>query len=123
MVFFRLLTIPEEGRSRSQDHLVGGEGGAAAAGERHVGEVLAAEHVPREAGELAAVVAPLQPQLIGRVCHREKLSSRSPVVWKKCMSGSVSYLLYEFVVLQLSDVNPSWLEAITKRIFDWICLM
>ena len=34
-------------------------------------QILAAEHVPRQSGELVAVVAPLQPQLVGgrRVVH------------------------------------------------------
>ena len=43
--------------------LVRGEGVPAAGGESDVREVLAAEEVPRQPAQLAAVVAPLQPQL------------------------------------------------------------
>ena len=70
--------VPEVGGGGGEDQLVGGEGGSAAAGQRHVGQILAAEDVPRQTGELVAVVAPLQPQL-GRVLHPLRVPSEGPV--------------------------------------------
>ena len=40
--------VPEVGRGGGEYHLVGGERGAPAARQRHVGEVLAAEDVSRQ---------------------------------------------------------------------------
>ena len=39
------------------------------ASQRHVGEIVVAEHLPRQFAELVAVVAPLQPQLGRGVLH------------------------------------------------------
>ena len=40
--------VPEVGGGGGEYHLVGGEGGTSAAGERHVREILAAENVSRQ---------------------------------------------------------------------------
>ena len=40
--------VSEVGRGGGQDHLVGGEGGAPAARQRHIGEVLATKYVSRQ---------------------------------------------------------------------------
>ena len=71
-----------------------GEGRSTAAGERDVGKVAPAEDVAREGGQLAAVVAPLQPQLGGRAVHRADVSSGSSC-WarfstrkSRCCTGS-----------------------------------
>ena len=75
-----MVIKPEVGRGGCEDQLVGGEGGAAATSERHVGQILAAEDVPRQSSELVAVVAPLQPQLVvRRVVHPERFTLQCPV--------------------------------------------
>ena len=84
------------GRATPEESGRGGE-----AGERDVGHVAPAEDVPREGGQLAAVVAPLQPQIGGgRAVHRADVSSGSSC-WERstrrsrwCRQCRVLLLLY-----------------------------
>ena len=61
-----LEEAPEEGGGGGEDDLVRVEGGAPATGQRHVGHVAAAEYLPGQLAELAAVGVgrPLQPHLV-----------------------------------------------------------